>query len=160
MKYRRRLGLDVWGDGKIVLDDLVAERRECAALYRDAVAGCPWIKPQHVPDGWTHDYWAYAVALEHADLWHPFADAVERHGGTRPFAAWRLNYQEPTFRHLVKQQGSTWYDDNGQLCQEVCPVAEDLQPRIVAGQTNDLASAQRNADAWHAAIYELNGVPA
>jgi perosamine synthetase len=127
-------------------DGLVASRREAAALYRDAVADCPWIKPQHVPDGWTHDYWAYAVALEHADLWHPFAEAVERHGGTKPFAAWRLTYREPAFRHLAEDG--------------CCPVAEDLQPRIVAGQTNDLASAQRNADAWHAAIYELNGVPA
>jgi perosamine synthetase len=146
MKYRRRLGLDVWGDGKIVLDDLVAERREAAALYRAAISDCSWIRPQHVPDGWTHDYWSFAVALERADLWHPFAEAVERHGGTRPFAAWRLTYQEPAFRHLAEDG--------------CCPVAEDLQPRIVAGQTNDLASAQRNADAWHAAIYELNGVPA
>lgn len=121
-------------------------RPDCAALYRDAVAGCPWIKPQHVPDGWTHDYWAYAVALESAELWHPFADAIELHGGTRPFAAWRLTYREPALRHLAEDG--------------CCPVAESLQPRIVAGQTNDLESAKRNAAAWECAIHELNGVPA
>lgn len=124
-------------------DELVRERRVSADLYREAVAGCSWITPQHVPDGWTHDYWAYAVALEHADLWEPFAEAVERHGGTRPFAAWRLTYREPAFRHLAADG--------------CCPVAEDLQPRIVAGQTNDLESAKRNADAWSGAMYELSG---
>lgn len=127
-------------------DELKHDRQVCAGLYRDAVAGCAWITPQHVPDGWTHDYWAYAVALEHRDLWHPFVDAVERHGGTRPFAAWRLTYQEPAFRHLAEDG--------------CCPVAEDLQPRIVAFQTNDVESAKRNAHAVDAAIYELDGVPA
>lgn len=124
-------------------DERKQERQRCAALYRDAVAGCSWIRPQQVPRSGTHDYWAYPVALESADLWHPFADAVERHGGTRPFAAWRLTYQEPAFRHLAEDG--------------TCPVAEDLQPRIVAGQTNCQASATRNAAAWAAAIKELNG---
>lgn len=122
---------------------LLTFRQIAAGYYRNAIAGCSWITPQHVPDGWTHDYWAYAVALEHADLWEPFAEAVERHGGTRPFAAWRLTYREPAFRHLAADG--------------CCPVAEDLQPRIVAGQTNDLESAKRNADAWYAARKELNG---
>ena len=122
---------------------LKAERRKAAALYLEAVAGCSWIKPQHVPDGWTHDYWAYPVALEAADLWHPFVDAIEQYGGTRPFAAWRLTYQEPAFRHLAEDG--------------CCPVAEDLQPRIVAGQTNDLVSAEINAHAWAKAIKEMGG---
>lgn len=127
-------------------DDRKRDRHDCAALYRDAVAGCSWIRPQHTPEGWTHDAWSFAVALESADLWHPFADAIERHGGTRPFAAWRLTYQEPAFRHLAEDG--------------CCPIAEDLQPRICAGQTNDLESAKRNAAAWECAIAELNGCPA
>jgi len=122
------------------------ERLEAASYYRAATANCSWIKPQHVPNGWRHDYWAYAVALEHKDLWHPFVDAIERHGGERPYAAWRITYQEPAFRHLAEDG--------------TCPVAEDLQPRLVQFQTNDVQRARRNADAVDAAIYELNGVPA
>lgn len=128
------------------LNELKQQRREAAALYRDAISGCSWITPQHVPEGWSHDYWTYAVALESADLWHPFVEAIERHGGERPYAAWRLTYQEPAFRHLAEDG--------------CCPIAEDLQPRLLQFQTNDLASARRNADAVDAAIYELNGVPA
>lgn len=122
-------------------DGLLSERREAAALYREAVDRCEWITPQHVPDGWTHDYWALAVALESADLWHPFVDAVERHGGERPYAAWRITYQEPALRHLAEDG--------------TCPVAEDLQPRLVQFQTNDLVSAQRNAEAVAKAIREI-----
>lgn len=118
-------------------------RSDCASLYRDAIDGCSWIKAQRIPDGGAHDYWAYAVALDAAELWHPFAEAVERYGGTRPFAAWRLTYQEPAFRHLAEDG--------------TCPVAESLQPRIVAGQTNDYESANRNAEAWYRARMELNG---
>lgn len=125
-----------------IADTLIAERRLAARMYDGAIDGCGWITPQHVPEGWSHDYWAYAVALDDKSLWHPFVDAVVRHGGERPFACWRLTYGEPAFAHLKPEGG--------------CPVAESLQPRIVQGQTNDLASAERNADAWHAAIQELN----
>lgn len=119
-------------------------RAAAASWYASAVAGCPWITPQRVPDGWTHDYWSYAVALESADIWHPFADAIERHGGERPYAAWRLTFSEPAFRHL----------DPGP---DACPMARSLQPRIMAFQTNDLASAERNAEAVAKAIREVGG---
>ena len=117
-------------------------RRQAADQYRDAIAGCPWITPQHVPDGWVHDYWAYAVALESAGLWEPFTDAIVRHGGERPYGAWRLTYREPAFRHLAPPAGT-------------CPVAEALQPRLCQFQTNNLASAERNANAVAKAIQEV-----
>lgn len=124
-------------------DVLLCMRRLAATHYRDAIQGCDWLTPQYVPKGWTHDYWSYAVALESADLWEPFADAIQRHGGERPYACWRLTYQEPAFRHLAADGA--------------CPVAESLQPRLVQFQTNDLAAARRNADALARAIGEIGG---
>lgn len=123
------------------LDVLKDRRRDAAEMYRQAIAGCDWITPQHVPEGSGHDYWAYAVALASPDLWEPFTDAIVRHGGERPFGAWRLTYQEPAFRHLAPDG--------------TCPVAEGLQPRLVQFQTNDLARARFNADAVAAAIREI-----
>lgn len=117
------------------------QRLEAASLYRTAIAGCSWITPQEVPSGWQHDYWCYAVALEDRELWPPFVDAVVRHGGERPYAAWRITYQEPAFRHLAEDG--------------TCPVAEDLQPRLVQFQTNNLESAKRNAGAVVRAIKEI-----
>jgi perosamine synthetase len=124
-------------------DALLSGRRKAAGFYRQAIAGCSWITPQHVPEGWTHDYWTFAIALESASLWHPFVDAIVRHGGEMPFAAWRLTYQEPAFRHLAEDG--------------CCPVAESLQPRLVQFQTNSLVSAERNAEAVGKAIKEIGG---
>lgn len=129
--------------GECEIDVLRDKRRCAAAFYRDAIAGCSWLTPQHVPEGWTHDYWTYAVAVDTPERWPVLADAIVRHGGERPYAAWRLTYQEPAFRHLAPDG--------------TCPVAESLQPRLVQGQTNDLESAKRNAYAWHAAILEIGG---
>lgn len=124
-------------------ESLIARRRYAGSMYREVVAGCPWITPQHVPEGWAHDYWCYAVALADKALWPAFTDAIVRHGGEMPYGAWRLTYQEPAFRHLAEDG--------------CCPVAEDLQPRLVQFQTNDLASARSNADAVAKAITEIGG---
>lgn len=128
-------------------EGLLMRRREAAAMYRDAIHGCSWLTPQHVPDGWQHDYWSFAVALESADLFDPFVDAIVRYGGERPYGAWRLTYQEPAMAFLSKPfarlEGS-------------CPVAESMQPRLVQLQTNDLRSAERNAVAVMRAIADIN----
>ena len=139
-------GLEQLGHAYALLHD----RQACAAMYREAHAGCAWLTPQHVPEGWTHDYWAYAVAIAAGfamdEEAHPFdfvADAIARYGGERPYAAWRLTYQEPAFRHLAPDG--------------TCPVAESLQPRLMQFQTNNLQSAERNAKALRNAIREIGG---
>jgi len=115
-------------------------RHQCADLYRAAIQGCEWLTPQHVPDGWQHDYWTFAVATDTPErcLW--LLDAMEWHCGERPYPAWQITYREPAFRHLAPDG--------------TCPVAEDLQPRLVQFQTNDLTSAIRNARALSRAIEE------
>ena len=138
--YNHPHGLGYW-------DYLKSLRLKAAYYYREAIEGCNWITPQHVPDGWTHDYWCYAVALESAELWEPFTESIVRHGGEMPYGAWRLTYQEPAFKYL-RETVMHGFD---------CPIAEDLQPRLVQAQTNDVASAQRNADAWAKAIREIDG---
>lgn len=133
----------------MVADKLKEMRRAAAEMYADAISGCDWLTPQHVPEGWTHDYWCYAVAINFdtpklcltVNAWKTVASAIERSGGERPYAAWRLTYREPVFRHLAP--GGT------------CPVAEDLQPRLMLFQTNNLRSAENNAVALRKAIDEL-----
>jgi len=127
--------------GALWVDVWKRARLECADLYRQVVASCEWLTPQYVPTGWTHDYWAYAVAVDTPERAIALADRVVEHGGERPYAAWRLTYHEPAFRHLAPIGG--------------CPVAEDLQPRLLQLQTNDLRSAERNAEALRLAIEDL-----
>lgn len=148
-------GGGMYGEG---VRGCLARRQTAASLYREAISGCDWIEPQHVPEGWTHDYWTFAVALESAELWEPFVAAIEHHGGERPYAAWRLTYHERPFVYLadVVERGE-YRGEAGGLPMGICPVAESLQPRLVQGQTNNLASAERNAGAWHRAILEVGG---
>lgn len=122
-----------------IADQLVELRREMAAAYRAAHHGCEWLTAQAVPPGTRHDYWTYAVACDTAYRARCLADAVVRLGGERPYPAWRLTYQEPAFRHLAPDG--------------TCPVAEDLQPRLLQFQTNKLKCLD-NVAALRAAIEE------
>jgi perosamine synthetase len=120
----------------------LSKRQVCANYYREAVEGCSWIVPQHAFDGWHNDFWAYTVALESKGLWRPFVDAIVRQGGEHPFGAWRLTYDESPFAEYRPAWG--------------CPNAQLVQPRLVQFQTNDLASAERNAKAVRKAIQSMN----
>jgi perosamine synthetase len=134
----------------------LARRRRSADLYREAIEGCDWITPQYTPEGWTHDYWCYAIALKDKSLWKPFTEAVVRHGGEMPYGAWRLTYHEPAFRHFTPRPANQARLIPGSIDFPACPVAEDLQPRLVQGQTNSLESAERNAKAWKRAIEDVS----
>lgn len=122
---------------------LKSTRLMCAEMYEDAIEDCEWLTQQHVPDGWTHDYWTYAVATDTPERLLALLDAVEKHGGERPFPSWLLTFSEPAFRNLNPGP-------------DACPVARSLQPRLAQFQTNNLESAERNAAALRKAIDELN----
>jgi perosamine synthetase len=148
------LGLAIMSGGRfgghVRPDELKQTRQDCAALYREAIEGCDWLTPQLVPEGWSHDMWTFAVKIER-DPWpyasdspsvfHKLANRVVRHGAEHPYACWKITYQEPAFRHLAPDG--------------TCPIAEDLQPRLVQFQTNDIESAKRNAHALRKAIQEI-----
>jgi perosamine synthetase len=131
------------------------KRQVCAAIYRDAIGGCEWLTPQFVPEGWEHSWWTFAVATDTPERCLALLDAVEKHGGERPFPAWALTYREPAFRDLNPNRASfsTIYGEEKYIA---CPVAESLQPRLCQFQTNSIASAEQNARALRKAIEELS----
>lgn len=122
--------------------ELMAERKKSADFYREAVKGVSWIHPQRTPDGWAHDDWCYSVALASTEMWNPLVESIVKHGGERPYACWRVTYQEPAFRHLAPDG--------------TCPNAESLQPRLVQFQTNNVESAAKNAEALSKAINDID----
>jgi perosamine synthetase len=125
-----------------LLPVLVDHRRKAAEQYRAAISGYEWLTPQHVPDGWTHDYWCFTVALSDPDAWHPLANAIVRHGGEHPYGAWRLSFDEPALRYMGFGAGG-------------CSVARQMQPRLMQFQTNDLVQAAINARALRCALKEV-----
>jgi len=141
--------------GELFVERLQRIRQECAAMYRDVIQGCDWLTPQHIPEGYTHDMWTFAVATDTPArlLW--LLDAMERHGGERPYPAWMLSYDEPALRHLRRNQAFPEdHEGEWEPWPSICPVAEDLQPRLCQFQTNRLDSAQTNAKALRNSIQE------
>lgn len=136
------------------VDRALEVRRKAAVLYAAALLECPWLVAQLVPAGWMHDFWAFAVACDTPARAQWLQEAVVRHGGERPYGAWRLTYHEPAFRDAwwLAKHVNNW-DAEGNP-KGLCPVAESLQPRILQFQTNDLEAARRNAGALQAAIVE------
>jgi perosamine synthetase len=120
-------------------DTIVAARRYSARCYREAIAGCSWLTPQYVPEGWPHSYWAFAVACDSRERADALQQAIVDAGGERCYRAWRVTYQEPAFRYLAPDG--------------TCPVAEDLQPRLLQLQTNhDFTRAEQAAECLHRAL--------
>lgn len=114
-------------------DELLARRRYAAQCYRQAIQGYP-VTPQTVPEGWTHSYWTYAIACASRPAADRLQAAIVEAGGETPYRAWRITYLEPAFTHLAPPG--------------TCPVAEDMQPRILQLQTNhrDAAESEHAAE--------------
>ncbi len=126
------------------LDELVAWRVEMARLYQQAVDGVDWLVPQYVPDGYGHAYWTYVLKLNRDDItWHDFRRVYLDLGGEPFYGAWRLNYLEPAFQGR-KFAAYQWQEFEPGLC----PVAEEVQPRLIQLPTNyfDRATMERQAE--------------
>ncbi len=124
------------------LEELVGRRVDAANLFLDAMHGCRWLVPQETPKECTHSYWALAVRLDHPDIsWTDFRKKFMEFGGDGIYAAWKLTYLEPMFQTMnfsgKEDIIKTMY---GGMLQEfgkgLCPVAEKIQPQILAFKTN------------------------
>lgn len=115
------------------LHELVEARLQAARLFAKAVAGCHWLIPQAVPEGYGHAYWTYVLKLdESVDFsWYDVRRQYLREGGDGIYAAWQLTYLEPAFRGM--RFGPEQAQDLGP---GLCPVAEALQPRLLQLKTN------------------------
>jgi len=138
------------------LETLVSLRVQAAQLYAEAVAGCSWLVPQAVPDGYGHSYWTYVVRLDQqVDFtWHDFRAKYLECGGERFYGAWQLTYLEPALRG--RQLDAT---QSQQFQRGLCPIAEAIQPRLIQFKTNyfDLGQAAQQADALRQTIAYFEG---
>lgn len=120
------------------LEEFVYWRQRSAAALLEAAAGVDWLKAQRTPDDCENSRWALAVKLDTDEIsWQQFYDRFIQYGGDGFYGAWRLGYQEPYLASLVP----------GEFCH--CPVAEELQPRLMQFKTNygDDEAISRQAEA-------------
>ncbi len=139
------------------LDELVNCRKEAARMFSQAISGCGWLIPQHIPSECEHVYWAFVVRLNNdAITWYDFRKKFIELGGDSIYAAWQLTYLEPAFRNqiflgrekILKMFGEYHYKKG------LCPVAENLQPKLLQFKTNywNFEDAQKQAEILHATI--------
>jgi perosamine synthetase len=124
------------------LEEFVSWRQRAASALDQVVRSCNWLTPQRVPIDCEHSCWAYVVRLPaggDGPTWDQFFDKLVELGGDWFYGAWGLTYLEPVF-----QDGSLGrkYEPG------ICPVAEQIQPRLVQFKTNygDRETIERQAE--------------
>ena len=149
------------------LEELVAMRREVAQLFAEAARGCEWLIPQTIPEGYVHTYWTYVLRLENHGTfsWHDFRKKYMELGGDGIYAAWQLTYLEPVFQ--TQEFGPKGCPVRcplykGQIQEygsELCPVAEDVQPKLLQFTTNylDIKVAEQRAESLAKTINYFEG---
>jgi len=115
------------------LDELVKMRVAIAKLYEESVGDCDWLIPQEVPSGYEHSYWTYAMKLtgeKKGISWRTFRKTFLEEKGEPFYAAWKMNYLEPALKGMEFKESGVKYGPG------LCPVAEELQPRLIQLKTN------------------------
>jgi len=141
------------------LDEIVERRRQVAKFYEDAIGNCSWLIPQKVPEGYTHSYWTYAVKYEGEKAvgvsWKDFYKAYKENGGDGFYAAWSIPYFEPViYDGNYHTKGSHYTGPHFKYGKGYCPIAENIQPKLMQFKTNyrDLKLAKRKAEALRKTI--------
>jgi len=137
------------------IDEIVQMRVRIARLYEEAVRDCSWLVPQKVPSGYEHSYWTYAMKLEGEKKgvdWKAFRRIFLEEKGEPFYAAWKLNYLEPALNGMEFKESGIRYGPG------LCPVAEELQPRLIQLKTNFLSmrTAEEQASSLKRTIRRLD----
>ena len=121
------------------IDELVARRQFIGESFNQAIAGCDWLIPQKVPEGFVSSYYTYALIYKGEErfgiTWHDFRKRYIAMGGDGFYGAHSVPYEEPALVKLNLAGKGT------------CPVAEALQPKMMLFKTNyrNMDVAQRKA---------------
>ena len=121
------------------LDALVGARVAAAELFAAAAADYPWLRPQYTGPDFTNSYWTWVARLDRPDVsWHDFRDRFTSLGGHGVYAAWQLSYLEPMFQNmnLLGRERFVSQARRDEYRKGLCPVAEEVQPRLLQFKTN------------------------
>jgi perosamine synthetase len=117
------------------LDSLLKSRIFAASTFLNAIEGCTWLITQPLQqDGINHTFYTFGVKYLGDQLkgvsWESFYDQFVALGGHGFYSNCKNPYLEPFFS--TQEAGSQKWATG------LCPIAEDLQLRIMAFKTNYL----------------------
>jgi perosamine synthetase len=145
------------------LDELVELRVESARLLLEAMQECDFLIPQEVLEGLTHSYYTLGVRYEGQEAigvsWEDFRRTYKECGGDGIYGAWSVPYLEPLMVSRRFARRCPLIYDNISYAQGLCPVAEQIQPKLMQFKTNyrDLNLAKHKADCLRRTIQRLTG---
>lgn len=142
-------------------DELVRLRVESAKLFMDVMNNCDYLIPQEVLDGYVNSYYTLGVVYEGKESigvsWEDFRRAYIEEGGDGIYGAWSVPYLEPMVaeRQFIKR--CPWVYEKLYYEKGLCPIAEELQPKIMQFKTNyrDLELAALKAEALARTIKKI-----
>lgn len=144
------------------MDRLVDYRKSAGKLFEGAVVGYEHVlKPQKTPHGSTNSYWTFAAALNTDFIsWEDFRRDFVDSGGHPFYSAWKLTYLEPMFENLdlLGRENFISQENKARYKKGLCPVAENLQPRLVQFKTNywDESTAKEQAEILRGLLERLS----
>jgi perosamine synthetase len=134
------------------IDELVQRRIDVAQIFNAATLEFhDWFTPQQVGAEYTHSYWTWVTRLDTDKVsWLELRDRFLDNGGDGVYAAWKLTYQEPMFKemNLLGREKFISSKNISKYREGLCPVAENLQPRLMQFKTNywDISAAHNQAE--------------
>lgn len=144
------------------IDYLINRRKKVAALFEEvSYSASSWLTPQYVPEDCVNSYWTWVCKLDLENVsWEKFRDTFIGFGGDGFYGAWKLTYKEPMFlnRDLLGRENQI-SEHNWSLYKDgLCPIAEDLQPRLLQFKTDywDWREAEVQAEALRKTIAALS----
>jgi perosamine synthetase len=134
------------------VDELVDLRTKSANIFQEAMKLCDYLIPQELPAEYVNSYYTLGVIYEGNESigvpWENFRRAYVEAGGDGIYGAWSVPYLEPMVanRQFVKRCPHIYQHVSYQA--GLCPVAENIQPKIMQFKTNyrDLELAEKKAD--------------
>jgi len=137
------------------LDMFVKKRERMVQMYKKAISGCDWLKPQATPEGDRNSYYTFAVRFLRNDIkWEDIRKKHIEYGGDGIYAAWALTYQEDSVDDIKRILKSIGLDNRIMTDNGICPNAEMIQPQLMQFTTNqkDEDEMKAQADALYKAI--------
>ena len=110
------------------LDEIIAKRKACGALFEEAVADCSFMIPQFISDDYESSYYTFAVRYLGEELygvsWQDFYQRYMELGGDGFYGACQVPYLEPVFK------------DKANYTPGLAPQAEAIQRQLMQFKTN------------------------
>jgi len=138
------------------IDYIVGRRISVAKMFAEAVNDCNWMVPQYEPEGYKNSHYTFSSEYKGLDMlgitWKEFYQMYVDMGGDGFYSACVVPYLEPVFQNNENYKKV--------YTKGVCPIAEDLQKKIMQFKTNyrSLSVAQEKADILKALIDKLGRV--